>query len=121
MIDHPNPYPDTMQWRGWMLRAIDGDTVAVKLDLGFRIFTEIAVRVRGYDSPEVVGADRAAGLAAREFVASVAPVGAPLMVVTERMRRSFNRYVADVWVLHEGEWTSLADLVVGAGHGRGTE
>jgi endonuclease YncB( thermonuclease family) len=46
-------------------RIIDGDTFLARVDLGFYIFTTIHVRIRGMNAPEMTGASRQAGAAAR--------------------------------------------------------
>jgi endonuclease YncB( thermonuclease family) len=37
-----------------VLRVIDGDTVVVRADLGFRVGADITVRLRGINCPEMV-------------------------------------------------------------------
>jgi micrococcal nuclease len=46
-------------------RVIDGDTVVAIVDLGFSISMKINFRLTGINTPEVVGATQAAGLAAK--------------------------------------------------------
>lgn len=121
MPEHPNPFPDGREWRAWMIRAIDGDTIAVKIDLGFRASVEIDIRIMDYDSPEVVGADRAAGEAARDFLATTVPPATPLLIYTYRMRRSFNRYVAMVAFWNGSEWQDVTRTMIDAGHGKPSE
>lgn len=118
---HPEPFPEEMEWRGWMIRAIDGDTYAVKLDVGFRISLEADVRLQGIDTPEMVGADKAAGIAARDFVNLICPPGTPLRVFTTKMRRSFNRYVANILFWNGSAWVYIGGALIDAGHGTATQ
>jgi micrococcal nuclease len=38
-----------------MIRVVDGDTIDFRVDLGFRVFTLVRVRLAGIDTPEVYG------------------------------------------------------------------
>lgn len=49
-------------------RVIDGDTFVMTVDLGFKIFTEIKVRLFGVDAPENRGSNREVGLKVTEEV-----------------------------------------------------
>lgn len=53
------------EYNATLIRVVDGDTVWLDVDLGFRTHVRIDVRLLGINTPEVVGASRAAGLAAR--------------------------------------------------------
>jgi len=115
---HPEAFPEVSEWRAWMVRAVDGDTVAVSVNTGFRTFINLDIRVMNYNSPEIVGANKAAGLAARAFVDKLIPPGSPIILHTTRDRRSFNRYLGHVWFYDEnGELNDLGIQVVKAGHG----
>ncbi len=50
-----------------MLRVIDGDTLQVRIDLGFSIVIEQRLRLRGLDAPEL---GTGQGLATKRFVES---------------------------------------------------
>lgn len=54
-------------------RVVDGDTLDLELDLGFRVRTVQRVRLIGIDTPEIASkdaGDRERAKAAREFVAA---------------------------------------------------
>jgi len=48
-----------------LLRVIDGDTIVVRIDLGFDTWRKETIRLRGIDTPEM---DSKEGKAARQFV-----------------------------------------------------
>jgi len=50
--------------------ALDGDTVRVVLDLGWRLAYRVDMRLETFDAPELGGISNAAGRAAREAVAA---------------------------------------------------
>lgn len=112
-------------------RVIDGDTVALEIDLGFGISKASGdnhIRVRGVNCPEVHGQTTAAGLAASSFtrvwtataddISSRRGEDWPLIIQTEQLEgaetRTFERWVADIWRVSDGH--SLADDLLAAGH-----
>jgi len=74
-------------------RVIDGDTLAVKIDLGFNTWWAEKIRLRGIDAPEL---KTGAGVAAKAFVESeLAGVG--LVVIKTYKTDVYARYVGDVF------------------------
>jgi len=107
--------PHHYHYRGVLKRAVDGDTIVVHLDLGLRVYTEVALRIAGINAPEINSGDaasRARGMAARDFLAQYE--GWPVVLRTYKDKQSFNRYVADVYVRDTG--ANLGNLLVDAGH-----
>ncbi|MGI8624186.1 MAG: thermonuclease family protein [Solirubrobacteraceae bacterium] len=92
------------------LRAHDGDTYTLRVDLGLRVAVTIEVRLRGVNTPEITGETKPAGLvaqiAAEEFLRS-----GSIVIVTYKDRRSFTRWIADVFV----DGSSVADHLLDAG------
>lgn len=101
------------KYRATCPRVVDGDTFVLAIDLGFRVTIEIHGRLRGVNTPEVVGAEKAAGLAAAQFVRSLLTPATPLIVESFKDEQSFARWVVDV-TLPDG--SDLADVLVKAGH-----
>ena len=82
------------QYRAKIVRWVDGDTVDVDVDLGFRITTHQRLRLLGVDTPER-GQD--GYHEATEFCKTVAPEGAEVVIRTEKSD-SFGRYLAHIEV-----------------------
>jgi micrococcal nuclease len=59
------------EYAAQVLSILDGDSVKVDVDLGFSIRQKMTLRLYGIDTPEVVGASKAAGLAAKEYLAGL--------------------------------------------------
>lgn len=57
------------EYRAKVVNVVDGDTVDVQIDLGFHIVVSQRCRLRGVNCPEVHGASKVAGLAAKDFTA----------------------------------------------------
>lgn len=66
-------------YRGVVDRVQDGDTIYVKLDLGFDITVYARVRVLGINAPEI---STQAGRDARAFAATVLPIGSKVSVIS---------------------------------------
>lgn len=100
-------------------RVVDGDTVDVLVDLGFRRYSRERVRIAGIDAPEQHGATRQEGLASTEFVQrwfdSISLHDRFLL--DSHRADSFGRWLGSIYRLSPdgvvGE--SLADALVAAG------
>lgn len=112
-------------YRASYLRAIDGDTVELSIDLGFSLRRVLRVRLAGYNAPE---RNTREGQAAKQrmidLFGSERYTGAvletrywPLRVITEKLpsgeeATSFERYVGRVYLVSEtGELTDLVTLL----------
>mgnify|MGYP000132587241 CR=1 FL=1 len=59
-------------YRAEVVRVIDGDTIVVDIDLGFYTWLhEQRIRLSGIDAPPARGAQKAAGIAATDFLKSL--------------------------------------------------
>jgi len=108
------------EYFGSDVRVIDGDTLeltltttsTVELDVGFHVrvhhelrsSTRQKVRLRGLNCPEVVGATRAAGLAAKTEVIGKVAAATVVRVVTSKVKSGddkldlYGRYLAEVYL-----------------------
>lgn len=85
------------EYNAAILRIVDGDTIYVLCDLGFTLHESIELRLAGINTPEVVGEEKAAGIAARDFVRAALPIGTPIRIKTYKDKKEkYGRYLADV-------------------------
>ncbi len=98
------------RYRAALVRVIDGDTYVLEVDLGFRVSTTLEVRLRGVDTPELPTQE---GASARAFALSALSGAQKIVIESVKDKRSFARWVADVYV--DGE--HLGGLLRAAGHG----
>ncbi len=112
MTDNVAPIP-TYVYYGELKRIKDGDTALIFVDLGFGASVTITIRLNDVDTPEKTGPTKAAGLAAMAFSENLLK-GKKLVVKSYKDHRSFERWVADVWLESGASW---GDLVVESGHG----
>lgn len=75
-------------------RVIDGDTYVLDVDLGFRVWSRVTVRLRGLDTPEL---PTALGVQAMQAAALELSKG-NITIQSYKDQQSFARWIADVWV-----------------------
>lgn len=79
-----------------LIRIVDGDTVWLEVDLGFRMKAAMDFRLYGIDSPEVVGPSKVAGLTAKAELERLLGLG-PLRVETSKADK-YGRWLAHLFV-----------------------
>ena len=96
--------------RAIVKRVVDGDTIDVDVDLGYKITTHQRLRLARIDTPEIRGKERAAGLKAMQFVVEILKSSPSVYVKTFKAGK-FGRYIAEVWYHNEDgtRWTNLND------------
>lgn len=103
------------QYRGEILRVVDGDTLDVRIDCGFHISTTQRLRLLGVDTPERSDPGWAEATA---FTAAYCPVGRKVIIETEKSD-SFGRYLAKVTPVDEQDGVasgSVNDALLSSGH-----
>ncbi len=113
----PNSLPVTYgPYKAIIDRVVDADTVYAFISLGMDQYTYEAIRLWGVNAPEIFSGtaeQRARGFAAKDYLESIAPVGTPCVIRTDKDRQSFGRYSASI-LLQDG--TDVASALVSAGH-----
>lgn len=93
----------------------DADTVRLVADLGFGLLSELGpCRLYGIDAPEMRGADRPDGIAARDFLRDLLEPGMWFTIRTFKDDKGkYGRYLVEI-VLDAG--TNVNELLVETGH-----
>lgn len=112
-------------------RIVDGDTLYLVFSLGFGATITEDVRLADINTPELVGPDHAAAVAAmeaatswlRDAEASPGDSDWPLIVETKRvkstsLRDKYGRYLAKVYRASDPEGVSLNDFLVNGGYAK---
>jgi len=97
-------------------RVIDGDTIVVRIDLGFSIFWETPVRLFGINAPEMNSKsplERAEAKVAKSFLAD-AVLNKTVKLRSAKPKDKYGRYLAEVWLLSTSE-RSVNDQMVRLG------
>ena len=98
--------------------VVDGDTMDLVIDLGFRTTTEQRVRLLSVDCPEVKGATKKAGDAATEATRRWVKSHAGLVIRTLKTKKqadSFGRYLVEVFGDADGKQESLNQYLLDEG------
>jgi len=102
------------EYKAKLSRVVDGDTLYMVVDLGFRVTMELDFRLEGLNAPEVVGATRTAGLAAKSELERLLSLGS-LRVVTTKSDK-YGRWLATVFVdLPDGNTLNVNQVLLNEG------
>lgn len=110
-----SPPQVTWTYPAALRRVVDGDTIDLTIDVGFRLKAEIRVRVWGIDTPEVRGPERELGLAATSWAVAWLTEAESLRVRTRKTGK-YGRWLAEIWRDHDP--VPLHDALVRSGHAR---
>ncbi len=100
-------------YRAELERVVDGDTVDMLVDCGFSIYTGQRLRLYGINTPEIRGAERPAGLAAKEYVINRFSEAEDVVIRTIRDKKGkYGRYLAVIYL----DGVNLNEELVREGH-----
>ena len=105
-----------------LIRVVDGDTLDVRIDLGFKMTTEQRVRLRGIDTPEIWRQKKDSeeykkGKAASDYVKQrLAQNNNEFIIETTKEAGVYGRYLATVFLPDAAQ--SLNDELVEKGLAR---
>lgn len=98
------------QYRARVIRIIDGDTLVVDIDLGFKLwFQSVHVRLARVDTAEVRGAEREEGKEAREYVESLFDATDVDFHLVSLGRDKYGRVLGEVFL---ADGRNLSDLII---------
>ncbi len=114
------------EYKAKYIRNYDGDTITFLVNLGFRTYIEIDVRVLGIDTSEIKGGSidsKRNAIAAKYMVEQELKEAKSIIIKTRRnkkglLKRSFTRYLADVIYNKSDDpnnKTSIAELLLNEG------
>lgn len=93
-------------------RVIDGDTVVVIIDLGFRASMKISIRLYGIDTPELKNPNNT-GKVAKKYLQDRLPQGTPIIINTFKNKYDkYGRWLGELWLESE----NLNQTMITVGH-----
>lgn len=108
-------------YHGLVERVVDGDTLDLEIDLGFKICTRMRVRLYGVDTPEIYGVKKESeeyqkGMAASQFVRDWLAQHGPRVVIKSHRdeQGKYGRYIVSLYSLDET--SCLNEELVTNGH-----
>lgn len=100
------------EYRCTITNVVDGDIIDAVVDLGFHLTAKLRLRLLGINSPEMYGAEKAEGRAAKEYVSSKV-LGKEVVISTQKSD-VFGRWLAVVYIDDDGN--TLNELMITAEH-----
>jgi micrococcal nuclease len=109
------------EYKSEVLRVVDADTLDLRVDMGFRHFQDMRVRLARIDAWEKRGEEREKGLEATQFVLELfANLEDDYVVIrTQKDKQGkYGRYIAEVVIMNPDgtEKLNLNELLVEKGH-----
>tara|TARA_R110000824_G_scaffold24717_3_gene86716 strand:- start:1538 stop:1864 length:327 start_codon:yes stop_codon:yes gene_type:complete len=99
-------------YRAKIVKVYDGDTVTAVVDLGFGITNKIKVRLKGINTPELRGDERALGIISRDFLREKI-LNKDIVVETFKDKKGkYGRYIGTLWINDE----NINELLVEQGY-----
>jgi micrococcal nuclease len=92
------------QYKAKVERIVDGDTIDIVIDLGFKITTNQRIRMARINTPETFNAKKDSeeyqkGLAAKQFVEQrLAANNYEIKLETEKVTEKYGRYIGTIWL-----------------------
>jgi micrococcal nuclease len=110
------------EYAAQVVEVVDGDTVRMDVDLGFSIRQRMTLRLYGINTPEVVGTEKTAGLAAKEYLIGLLKGAAPvaqLPVIIKTFKDKGDKYGRLLALIFVGaDPIPVNDKMVAAGHAK---
>lgn len=80
-------------------RLVDGDTLALKIDLGYEVGLVSSLRLVGVNTPEIVGAAKPLGKASAAFVQQWFASHGEVLVRSykAKQKEKYGRWLIEVW------------------------
>lgn len=94
-VDHPY-----LWWfRAKVVEMIDGDTVELLVDRGFRTYQVERIRIHGINAPEAKGSTSSAAAKTTNWLMDQIPLGTEILIHStgEDPREGFGRWLAQIW------------------------
>lgn len=104
------------QYKAKVERVVDGDTIDLNIDLGFKIITNQRIRLAGIDTPEIFSSKKDSeeyqlGNDAKLFVENrLAANNNEVLIETEKYTGKYGRYIGTI-TLADSEITLNDELV----------
>lgn len=92
-----------------VVKIVDGDTVHLRLDLGWRIYYEARARIIGINCPEIM---TKTGDDAKAYAATLLPIGGLVKFTSH----SLDKYGRPLGSITDAAGTDFAAEMVAAGH-----
>jgi micrococcal nuclease len=103
-------------YKAFISDAYDGDTVTADIDLGLKTIVKgEKLRLNRINTPEVRGEEKEAGKISRDYLRGRI-VGKTVLIETFKDKKGkYGRYIAEIWLPENGDYTNINDELVAKG------
>lgn len=84
-------------WNATVIRWIDGDSLVLSVDRGFRSTQIEVIRLVGINTPELVGYESARAHQAKVLCEQISPNGSNVIIRTYKNKDKYGRWLAEIW------------------------
>lgn len=106
------------EYQAYVKRVIDGDTIEVAVDLGFRMTMDTPVRLYGINAPEMnsqVASERSKAMAAKEFLEDRI-LSRIVRIKSSKPKDKYGRWLATIYIIgRDLDGESINDHLVRVG------
>jgi len=107
------------EYQATLIEVVDGDTVKLDVNFGFSIRQRMSLRLYGIDAPEMVGATKTAGEAAKAYLILLLNPGVPGLPVRLKTFKDkadkYGRILAEIYCPWDAP-SPVNQLMIDAGH-----
>jgi len=99
-----------------VVRVVDGDTIQLNIDLGFKMFYKTNCRLNGLNASELNSKDvdeRISALASKSFLESQLPQGETIKIVS----KSLDKYGRALVEIYKGD-VNINEVMLDLGHAK---
>jgi micrococcal nuclease len=104
-------------YKAEVIRVIDGDTVVLNIDLGFKIHHITPCRLAGINAPEMNAKDekvRAAAVQSKEYLEGLLPEEMEVTIISKKLDK-YGRPVV-YFLAESNKYASVNELMIKSGH-----
>jgi len=86
------------EYNATVSKVYDGDTITVVIQLGFGVFKNERLRLKGIDAPEMRGEERPFGLVSRDKLRELILDQKIIVKTFKDKKGKYGRYIADIYI-----------------------
>lgn len=105
------------QYKAFVTKVYDGDTITVEIDLGFKTSVKgEKIRLSRINTPEVRGESREEGLKSRDYLRTLILNKEILLETIKDKKGKYGRYLGEIFYKQENEeWLNINNHLVNKG------
>ena len=99
-------------YKGTVDKVVDGDTIDVSIDLGFKIITKQRLRFARINAPEVRGIEKEQGKITKQYLIDLLNKHDNIVFIKSNKTGKYGRYIAELFILDNDEFININTLLV---------